>query len=107
MRALIVAAVTALTLTGCSIPGIATRTELSKEERYVQALKDRGLPLKDGVDPEKAKEAALMACDMISADIPQWVIAEQMTEQTELDASQALAFLSVTRSFYCPERGSS
>lgn len=103
----LVAAVGTVAIGACSVAGFATRTELSKEERYVQALKDRGLPLKDGVDPEKAKEAALMACDMISADIPQWVIAEQMTEQTELDASQALAFLSVTRSFYCPERGSS
>lgn len=84
-----------------------TQPQPTREERYIAALKDRGLPLKDGVDPEKAKEAALMACDMISADIPQWVIAEQMTEQTELDASQALAFLSVTRSFYCPEKGSS
>ena len=107
MKKICVAALTAVLLTGCSVNGLAVGTAPSKEERYVQALKDRGLPLKDGVDPEKAKEAALMACDMISADIPQWVIAEQMTEQTELDASQALAFLSVTRSFYCPERGSS
>lgn len=107
MKRLIVAAVAALMLTGCSVStaGVAIGPKLTKEERYIQALKDRDLPVID--DPAKAKAAAQVTCDLISADVPQWMIAEQITESTSLDAAQALAFLSVTREFYCPGGGGS
>lgn len=107
MKRIVIAALAAGLLTGCSPTALGIGHQPSREERYIAALKDRGLPLKDDADPEKVKEAALATCDLISADLPQWMIAEQLSENTALDAGQALAYLSVTRTFYCPEKGSS
>ncbi len=107
MKRIVIAALAAGLLTGCSPAALGIGHQPSREERYIAALKDRGLPLKDDVEPEKAKDAALATCDLISADVPQWMIADAITEKTDLDGAQALAYLSVTRTFYCPDRGSS
>ena len=71
---LLVATLAAVLLTGCS-PGsvnLLGGPPPSREEQYVQALKDRGLPLKDDADPEKAK-ALLKEADAEGAKLTFYV----------------------------------